>query len=167
MGGLFDDFGIGDGLKLAAGGLDLFGNFQKQQNKQGDQGAMIDFLRQKSAYDQSQAQADYDWQMQAYGQSQANAAARAAAARANEAARLAASRKGQKALERGYKQTLGMYDPFVKSAHSLLPQMQGMYGMGSKGLQSLFADVSSMPMNQSVPSWMTGVPLPKSMKVTG
>lgn len=168
--GLFDDIGgfIKDNpliKPLVNLGSNIFGASQNSRN----QDAYLDSLRQaeQQNYDQAKAtnEAYMNWLGESQAASNASRAASAAAARQNEANRVRAAKKGMKKEQKAFNEIKGLFKPYADTGAELLPIMSNTYKQGANNLSMLNAFMTDpSKMNQSVPAWQTGVPLPDWMK---
>lgn len=168
--GLFD--GVGDFIKdnpilkpILNLGSNIYGSSQNSSN----QDAYLNSLRQAEQNNYDQAKATNDAYQTWLGQSQAagnaSRAASASAAAANEKNRVGAAKKGMKLEKKAYKEIKGLFKPYADTGAELLPVMTGSYKKGVDNLTMLNAFMTDpQKMNQSVPAWETGVPLPDWMK---
>lgn len=100
---------------------DILGYMQNQQN-----------IANQETDAWNQAVRDYSNQYAAYGAASdaaraRQAAANAAAARQTEANRMKAAKKGFKALQKGYKESMGMLNPYIEVGKQILPRQQETY----------------------------------------
>lgn len=168
--GLFD--GIGSFITknpiiepLVNLGTNIYGASQNSSNQQN----YLDSLKTAEQNNYDQAKATNDAYMQWLGESQAagnaSRAANAGAAAANEKNRVAAAKKGMKTQTKAFDEIKGIYKPYVDTAAAILPEMSGAYKQGVDNLSMLNAFMTDpKKLDQSVPAWQTGVPLPSWMK---
>jgi len=151
--------------------IDIGGGISGQLGKQDDRGAVSDYLRWQELNNWKKANADYEMAKAGQAASAANSAASArnasaarGAAMATEKNRQKAAKKSLKTLMKGFDDTKAVYDPYVKTASALLPQMQGAYSGGLQNLAALSGQAMKLPTQQSVSSWNTGVPIPDYLR---
>lgn len=137
-------------------GLATYGNNEQSRS----QYAQYLAEREQANYERALADAqNYNAQSQAG----------AAAAAATEGNRQAAAGRANDYTQAGYADLREMYQPFVRTAHNLLPKMSRAYQQGlnlQTGLSSFLNQPDQMAkLNGSVPAYNINVPLPDSVRL--
>lgn len=164
--GLVTDINLPDNFnKALTSGLS---NAGKGYVESRNQDAYLQSLRDAEQRNYDESKAYYDaynaWAQGNAASRSAAAASSAAAARATEAARQGAAKKSLKQKKKGFAEIGDLWKPYMETGKELLPVMTNAYKGGAETLgrmqESFKTPEFEAKTRQSVPSWMTGVPIP-------
>ncbi len=148
----------------------------KQSNVDNSQSQYLDYLKQREMANYQKSLADinaYNAQLAMVGGGSGGggggSGAGAAAANATEANRMKAAKKANKFSQNTYKELLKIYEPYRKTADTLLPQMTATY-QDSLAMQNSMMKYLQQPgqmakLDANTPAWMVNVPLPDSVRL--